>query len=121
MKLTPSLRRILMALDKHGDMEAPEIAESACVGVNTLSGGGYLTKLLTMGMIRVSRWERAEKCGPFRPVYSVSPGESQKKPTPYTASQKSKRWKKRVGYNKPEYRESQKARHSLNELLRITA
>lgn len=117
MKLTPSLRRILSALDKHGDMEPPEIAETACVGVNTLSGGGYLTKLLTMGLIRVSRWERADKCGPFRPVYSVSPGENAKKPSPYTNAQKSKRWKKRAGYYKPEYQR----RKALAELARITA
>lgn len=121
MKLTPSLRRILRALDEHGDMEAPEIAEAACVGVNTLSGGGYLTKLLTMELIRVSRWERADKCGPFRPVYSTSPGESEKKPAVYTAAQKTKRWRKKVGYLSPEWKSRQQARHSMNELLRITA
>lgn len=117
MKLTPSLRRILTALEQHGDMEADEIAERACVAPSTLSGGGYLTKLLTLELIRVSKWRRQDFSGPPVPTYSVTPGESKPKPKPYTAAQKSRRWKQRVGYRSAEYM----ARKRVDQLLRITA
>lgn len=121
MKLTPSLRRILNALDQHGDMEACEIATTAHVGENTLSGGGYMTKLLVMGLVRVSRWERADKSGPFRPVYSVTHGESVPKPAALKPSERCRRWRKKVGYRSAQWHSRQQARHSMNELLRITA
>jgi len=119
MNLTPSLRRILIALDRDGDMAPADIAEAAHVSLGTLQSG-YLTKLLVMGLVRVSRWER-NAVGPFIPVYSVSKGESKPKPEPYTVAEKCKRWKKRAGYYRPDYKQRQQARHSMNELLRITA
>lgn len=121
MTLTPSLRRILHALDEHGAMEYEDIAEHAHVAVSTLRDAGYMLKLQIAGKVRVSRWIRSEGSGPPRPVFSTSPGENAKKPTPFTASQKSKRWKKRAGYYKPEYRVRKQAKDSMNELLRITA
>ncbi len=115
MKLTPAMRRILIALDRDGDMQASEIAENAYVSPNTLSGGGYLTKLLTMRLIRVSRWMRQEGPGPFVPVYSVSPGENKPKPRPYTPAQKTKRWRIHTGYRSAAY----KQRQALDAILRI--
>lgn len=117
MKLTPSMRRILMALDREGDMDAAEIAASAHVAESTLSGGGYLTKLLTMNLIRVSKWVRQERSGPATPIYSVSPGESKPKPKPYTVGQKCKRWRKKTGYRSAAW----KAAQTMNELMRVTA
>lgn len=121
MKLTPSLRRILIALKRDGDMDAAGISAAAHVGGNTLSGGGYLTKLLTMKLIRVSKWVRAEKSGPFRPIYSVSPGESKPKPEAYTAGEKTRRWRQKARYRSAEWRVRQQTRHSLNYLLAATS
>lgn len=116
MKLTPSMRRILIALDREGDMDAAEIADAACVSANTLSGGGYLTKLLVLRLIRVSRWQRQEgSSGPPRPVYSTTPGENARKPRPYTNGQKSRRWKKRVAYRSAQW----KATQALKELANL--
>lgn len=111
--LTPSMRRILRALDQHGDMEADEIAERACVALSTLSGGGYLTKLLMLGMVRVSHWRRQDRSGPFIPTYSVTPGDSKPKPRPYSAAEKSRRWKQKVGYKSKSYM----ARKRIDTLL----
>ena len=117
MTITPSMRRILSALDRDGDMEADEIAIAANVAESTLSGGGYLTKLLAMDMIRVSRWIRADKSGPPRPVYSVSPGKSATKPKPFTNAEKAKRWKRRAGYYKPEYAARRTAKQSMDAII----
>lgn len=116
MNLTPSMRRILLALDREGDMDTAEISEAAHVGINTLSGGGYLTTLLSMKLIRVSRWVRNVN-GAATPIYSVSPGESKPKPRPYTNSEKTLRWRKRVGYRSKAWHA---ARRSA-ELVRVTS
>jgi hypothetical protein len=120
MNLTPSLRRILMALDKHGDMEYEDIAEHAHVAITTLRDGGYMLKLQIAGKVRVSRWIR-NTVGPFIPVWSTRPGENKPKPIPYTAAQKCARYKKRARYYSPEYRARMQAKKALNELLRISA
>ncbi len=106
MKLSPSLRRILMALDRHGDMQYDEIAERAHVAPATIRDGGYMLKLHIMQLVRVSRWVRSESGGPPSPVWSVSPGESKPKPKPYTDAQK--------------YRANKQAKDSLIALLNIT-
>lgn len=118
-KLTPSMRRIINALNTHGDLPAAEIAELAHVCAGTLASG-YLTKLLILGLIRVSRWQRNTVGLPIA-TYSTSKGRSQPKPVPYTGAEKSKRWRKRAGYYKPEYKRHQQTRHALNALLKITS
>lgn len=121
MKMTPSLRRIMISLDRHGDLEYEEIAERAHVAITTLRDGGYMLRLQIAGLVRVSRWIRSDNGGPPRPVFSASPGESAKRPAPFTPAQKCRRWKKRAGYYKPEYRARKQTRDALNELMRITA
>lgn len=115
MNLSPGMRRILIALDRDGDMGIDEIAEAVPLARNTLDGGRYLTALLSVGLIRVSRWERQDRSGPPRAIYSISPGKSKPKPRPYTAAQKCRRWKRRVGYRSAEWRRNQ----SLKQLTRI--
>jgi hypothetical protein len=114
--MTPAMRRILRALDEQGDMDTEEISEAACVGINTLSGGGYLTTLLLLGKIRVSRWVRNVNGAPT-PIYSVSPGKSKPKPKPYSNSEKTRRWRLRSGYRSPAWY----ARKSSAELVKITS
>jgi len=109
-----------MALDRVGDMDYEGISENAFVAMSTIRDGGYMTKLLVMELVRVSRWIRSDY-GPPRPVFSVSPGESARKPTPLTSAQKCRRWKKRAGYYKPSYRANKQAKDSLNALLVISA
>ena len=118
MKLTPSMRRVLIAMDQHGDMSARDIAEVAHVSEYTLTSGGYLTRLRNAGLIRISDWQRNSP-GPFTPIYSVSPGADKRKPKPYSVADKCKRWKERVGYYGHEYQQRQKARKSIDQLLRI--
>lgn len=117
MKITPSHQRILLALDREGDMDAAEIAEAAHVAPSTLSGGRYLTTLMALGLIRVARWERQERSGPARPIYSVSPGVSKPRPKPYTNGQKCKRWRRRTGYRSAEW----KSGRALNALIGVAA
>ena len=120
MKLSPSLRRILLALDRHGDLGYDDIAERAHVAPATLRDGGYMLRLHIMQLVRVSRWIRSESGGPPSPVWSVSPGESKRKPKPYTDAQKSRRYKQRIGYGTPEYVANKQAKDSLIALLNIT-
>lgn len=122
MNPTPVMRRILAALDKHGDMDARDLAEAACCSHETLTGGGYLLHMIWCGAIRVIKYQRQlGSSGPAIPIYSSTPGPNAKRPRPLTAAQKCKRWRKRSKYRSPEYQASQQARHSLNQLLRITA
>lgn len=116
MNLTPSMRRIVMALEREGDMDSEEIAEAAHVGINTLSGGGYLQTLMLMKKIRVARWVRNLNGGPT-PIYSASPGENKPRPKPYTGAEKSRRWRKRVGYRSQAWHA---ARRSA-ELVKVTS
>ncbi len=120
VRLTVLFIRILVALDTHGSMNADEIAETAAVGKETLSGGRYMAKLVELGLVRVSKWERQLTSGPFRPVYSVRPGKHAEKPKPYTNAEKSRRWRKRVNYNKAENNARRATANSLNTLLAIT-
>jgi hypothetical protein len=121
VRLTVSFIRILVALDTHGSMNADEIAETAAVGKETLSGGRYMAKLVELGLVRVSKWERQLTSGPFRPVYSVRPGKHAEKPKPYTNAEKSRRWRQRSGYTKAEREARRVAKNSLIALLSITS
>lgn len=114
--MTPIMQRIIAALTERGDMSAHELAEAACTCHNTLSGGGYLRKMLDTNLIRVSKWERNAPGAPT-PIYSVTPGKSVNPPRVYTRSERTKRWRVKVGYRSAEYRRGQ----SLKELVRITS
>jgi predicted ArsR family transcriptional regulator len=118
MKLTPSMRRVMIALDRYGDMSAREIAEVAHVSERTLVSSGVLTALREAGLIRVSDWQRNFPGSPT-PIYSFTPGPNKRKPKPYSDAEVSKRWKERVGYYGEEYQQRQKARQSIKQLLRI--
>lgn len=115
-RITPVMRRILAALTEHGDMDAIDLADAACTCRNTLSGGGYLRKMLDIELIRVSRWKRNAPGAPT-PIYSVTPGKSVNPPRVYTRSERTKRWRVKVGYRSAEYGR----RQALKELARITA
>lgn len=112
--LTPLMRRIVHALEREGDMDARELADAACTCYDTLSGGGYLRKMLSQELIRVSGWRRNYP-GAATPIYSVTPGKSAQKPPPISRSERARRWRKRVGYYSAEYRR----RVALRELVKI--
>jgi hypothetical protein len=114
------MRRVLLALDRHGDMSAREIAEAAHVSEHTLTSGGYLTRLRNAGLIRISDWQRNSP-GPFTPIYSISQGTNKRRPKPYSVAEKCRRWKERVGYYEEEYQQVKKARESIDHLLKITS
>lgn len=120
MKLSPSLRRILIVLDRYGDLDYEGISEHAHVASATLTGGGYMLKLHILELVRVSGWIRQESSGRPLPVWSVTPGESKPKPKPLTNAQKCRRYKQRAGYGTPEYVAHRQAVASLNALLNIT-
>lgn len=115
-RITPIMRRILAALNEHGDMDAADLADAACTCRNTLSGGGYLRKMLELDLIRVSAWRRNAPGAPT-PIYSTSPGVSVKPPRVYSRSERTKRWRVRVGYRSAEYGR----RQALKALARVTA
>ena len=116
MSLSPVMRRILAALEEHGDMDTEELAEATCASVGTLRDGGYMRHLLGLELVRVSRWVRSS-AGPAAPVYSITPGKSAVKPKPYTTAEKNRRWKRKVGYRNQQWRQSK----ALKELARISA
>jgi predicted ArsR family transcriptional regulator len=112
------MRRVMIALDEHGDMSAKELAEVAHVSERTLVSSGVLTALRESGLIRVSDWQRNFPGSPT-PIYSFTPGNNKPKPKPYSCDETWKRWRERVGYYGNEYQQRQKARKSLEQLLRI--
>jgi predicted ArsR family transcriptional regulator len=120
MKITPSMRRVMFALDEHGDMSAKEIAEVAHISERTLVSSGVLSALREAGLIRVSDWQRNFPGSPT-PIYSFSPGQNKRKPKPYSNAEVCKRWKESVGYYEDKYQQRQKARQSIDHLLRITS
>lgn len=115
-RITPVMRRVLNALTEHGDMDAADLADAACTCHNTLSGGGYLRRMLDLGIIRIAKWERNAPGAPT-PIYSASLGVSVKPPRVYSRSERTKRWRVKVGYRSAEYAR----RQALKELARITA
>lgn len=115
-RITPVMQRIIDALAQHGDMDAADLADAACTCHNTLSGGGYLRKMVERELIRVARWQRNAPGAPT-PIYSVTPGKSAKPPRSYSASERTKRWRVKTCYRSAEYAR----RQALAELVRITA
>lgn len=67
---SPAMARILAALAARCGLSAWEIAASASVAVTTLSGGRYLDKLRSEGLIHVSGW-RKNGNGFTTPLYSL--------------------------------------------------
>ncbi len=114
-RITPVMQRVLDALARDGDMEAEELAEASCTCHNTLSGGGYLRKMLAMELIRVSGWKRNAPGAPT-PIYSTSEGKSVNPPRAYSRVERTRRWKKKVAYGSPEWAR----RQSLKQLVMVT-
>ena len=112
--MTPVQRRIMLALDTIGDMDAHDLAEAACCSFKTLTGGQYLKRMVEDGLIRVAKYQRATRSGPAVPIYSVTPGPNAKRPRPYTDAEKAKRWKQRTGY----CRAKADAKRMFNQLVR---
>ena len=115
-RITPVMQRVLDALARDGDMDAEDLAAAACTCHNTLSGGGYLKKMLDLKLIRVSAWKRNAPGAPT-PIYSISEGESIKPPRAYSRVERTRRWRVKVGYRSAEYAR----RQALKELVRIMA
>lgn len=53
-----AMARILAALEGTGGLSRQEIARAAFVGATTLSGGKYLEKLKSLGLIHISGWRK---------------------------------------------------------------
>ena len=115
-RITPVMQRILDALERDGDMDAHDLADAACTCHNSLSGGGYLRKLITLGFIRVSAYRRNYPGAPT-PIYSITEGDPATPPKRFSCAKRTKRWRQKVGYRSAEYRQ----RQTMKELVRITA
>jgi hypothetical protein len=114
-RLTPAMQSVVDILTQDGDMEAREIAEMTGLSIKTLVTSGYLARMVTMGVIRVSGYERSG--GEPTAVYSVTKGRNADAPATMTLAERSRRWRERVGFGTNEYRRAM----ALRELARITA
>lgn len=72
--------RILATLRRAPGLTKEEIAERSYIGVNTLSGGGYLKALRRDGLIFISGWQRNGSGGFTTPLYSLGSGPDYPKP-----------------------------------------
>lgn len=79
--MSRSVQRILQILRREPGLSKEEIAERACIGVNTLSGGGYLKTMRSQGLIFISGWRRNGSGGFTTPIYSIGAGPDYPKPT----------------------------------------
>lgn len=114
-RLSPAMQSVIDLLAKDGDMEAREIAEMTGLSLKTLVQSGYLARMVAMGVIRVSSYERSG--GVPTPTYSVTKGKNATRPARMTEAQRSRRWRKLVGFGTKEFKQSR----ALRELARITA
>jgi hypothetical protein len=113
------MRRILGALEREGDLDTREIAEAAHCSLKTLTGSGYLRRLVDAELIRVARYVRQTRSGPAAPIYSITPGANAQRPKPFTVAEKSKRWKKRAGYRSAAWKAQRSTTESLSQLAGI--
>lgn len=116
IKITPTDRRILSALDEHGDMSPRDVADQLGREYHHWTGR-KLRRLLDAGFVRVARWERNTD-GLAIPIYSVTPGPNSKRPGALGSSVWSKRYRKRLEERGGE--QYLKARSSLALLVSIT-
>lgn len=78
---SPACGRILAALPPQGGMAREELSRAAYVGMNTLSGGGYLLRLRAQGLIHGSGWRRSSSGAFSIPQFSVGAGPDYPWPT----------------------------------------
>lgn len=114
-RLTPGMKSIIEVLTEDGDMEAREIAEMTGLSIKTLIDGSYLNQMIRMGAIRISSYERSG--GDPTPTYSVTKGKNATPPARMTEAERSRRWRKTVGFGTVEFKRAR----ALRELARITA
>ena len=114
-RLTPAMKGVIEVLTLDGDMEAREIAEMTGLSIKTLVTSGYLARMVEMGAIRISSYERSG--GDPTPTYSIKPGKNATPPARMTEAQRSRRWRKLVGFGTKEFKRAR----ALRELARITA
>jgi hypothetical protein len=81
-----AVERILATLRRAPGLTKEEIAERAYIGVNTLSGGGYLKSMRRDGLIYVSGWQRNGSGGFTTPLYSLGSGPDYPKPGVHDAN-----------------------------------
>lgn len=116
LKITPTDRRLMAALDMDGDATPGDLAD--LLGYDTQDWiGRKLRRLRDAELIRVAKWIRNMN-GPAIPVYSVSPGENAKRPKAQGWSVWSKKYRKTL-----ENRgglQYIKARNSLALLVNLT-
>lgn len=116
MKLTPTDKRLLSALDADGNMTPGDLAD--ILGHDSHDWiGRKLRRLCNAEFVRVATWIRNTD-GPAIPVYSITPGENAKRPRALGWSVWCKRYRKNL-----EGRGGQqfiKARSSLALLVSIT-
>lgn len=74
------VERILATLRRAPGLTKEEIAERAYVGLNTLSGGGYLKTMRREGLIFISGWRRNGSGSFTTPLYSLGCGPDYPKP-----------------------------------------
>ena len=115
-RLTPGMKSVVEVLTADGDMDAREIAEMTGLSLKTLVDGSYLNQMIRMGAIRISRYERSRSGEPTA-TYSVTPGKNAAPPARMTEAERSRRWRKTVGFGTVEFKRSR----ALRELARLTA
>ena len=78
--LPPAYARIIVALTRRSGLSREEIAQQAYVAASTLSGGGYLRHMKSLGLVHISGW-RTNSTGAFSiPQYSAGPGKDYPRP-----------------------------------------
>lgn len=78
---SPAYSRILAALTRQGGLTREELSRTAYVGMNTLSGGGYLQRLRQQGLIYISGWRRSASGSFSIPQFSLGAGPDFPRPT----------------------------------------
>lgn len=117
MKITPTDKKLIYALESDGDMCPRDLAE-LLEYENHVWIARKMRRLLAAELVRVSHWIRNTDGLPI-PVYSITPGESKKRPGAQGWGIWSKRYRKRVEEKGGD--QYLKAKSSLSLLVQITS
>jgi hypothetical protein len=88
---SPGMRRIIAVLEKHGPLQAREIAPRAALSYSTLKASSYMTELCKAKLVHISDYDQHPH-GLATPIYSPGPGRNMPRPKPLDTATIRKRW-----------------------------
>jgi hypothetical protein len=88
------LAKIESALKRLGPLSAREAAVATGLSENTIKNAGYMEVLVVQQRAHLLDWRRNGR-GAMTPIYDHGPGKNARKPVPFSAAEKSRRYREK--------------------------